>query len=194
MQNIYLKGDYMNKMVYRIVVMCVAVILLISGAYIGLRISNNVKSENVLPGPIDKVVENTTPVISKVDDKDIEVIYEDYYLNCKETITNKNMEFGTTKEKIKEKADKEYKVVDETENSITFRKEIDSNCPNHFKFILEDGYVMIYQVISDGVYVMYKNTEIPESNIRNELITELKNGILVNSLEELNSYIEDLES
>jgi len=184
----------MNKMVYRIVVMCVAVILLLSGAYIGLKISNNVEAENVLPEPIDRVAEDITPVISKTDDKDIEVIYEHYYLNCKETITNKNMEFGTTKEKIKEKTDKEYKVVDETENSITFKKEINSNCPNHFKFILEDEYVMIYQVKSDGVYVMYKNTEIPESNIRNELVAELKNGILVNSLEELNSYMEDLES
>jgi len=195
MQNIYLKGDYMNKMVYRIVVMCVAVVLLLTGAYIGLKISSNVAKENVLPAPIETVNEAPAiPAINKNDDKDIEVIYEDYYINCKETITNKNMEFGTTKEKIKEKVDKEYKIIEETEDSIIFRKEVVSNCPNHFKLLLEDGFVMIYQVLSDGIYVMYKNTEIPESNIREELVTELKKGIQANSLEELNRYMEDLES
>jgi len=195
MQNIYLKGDYMNKMVYRIVVMCVAVVLLLTGAYIGLKISSNVAKENVLPAPIETVNEAPAiPAINKNDDKDIEVIYEDYYINCKETITNKNMEFGTTKEKIKEKVDKEYKIIEETEDSIIFRKEVVSNCPNHFKLLLEDGFVMIYQVLSDGIYVMYKNTEIPESNIREELVTELKKGIQANSLEKLNRYMEDLES
>ena len=185
----------MNKMVYRIVVMCVAVVLLLTGAYIGLKISSNVAKENVLPAPIETVNEAPAiPAINKNDDKDIEVIYEDYYINCKETITNKNMEFGTTKEKIKEKVDKEYKIIEETEDSIIFRKEVVSNCPNHFKLLLEDGFVMIYQVLSDGIYVMYKNTEIPESNIREELVTELKKGIQANSLEELNRYMEDLES
>ncbi|MDD2376297.1 MAG: hypothetical protein PHD15_02470 [Clostridia bacterium] len=186
----------MNKIIYRIVIMCFAVVLLVTGAYIGLRISDNaVAKENVLPEPIDTVDETTTVVsIYKSEDKDIEVTYEDYYINCKETITNKNIEFGTTKEKIKEKVDKEYKLVEETENSIIFRKEIDSNCPNHFKLLLEKGYVIIYQIVDDEISTIYKNTEIPESNIREELISELKKGIMVNTLEDLNSYIEDIES
>lgn len=186
----------MNKTIYRVVVMCFAVVLLLTGAYIGLRISNNVVAEeNVVPEPIDKVDETATVVsIYKDEEEDIEVTYEDYYTNCRETITNKNIEYGTTIEKIKKEVDIKYKLVEETKNTIVFRKEIDSNCPNHFKLVLEDGYVMIYQIISDGIFTMYKNTEIPESSIREELVSELKKGIIVNRLEDLNSYIEDIES
>lgn len=186
----------MSKTVYRITVLSVAVILLLTGAYIGLKISDNVAGEQVVPDQVEKVDETTAPVINKTEDKniDIEVIYEDYYTNCKETIVNKNTEFGTTKEKIKEKADKSYELVEETENSIKFRKEIDSNCPNHFELRIEDNYVMIYQIVSEGVSVIYKNTEIPISSIRSEMVAELEKGIKVNSLEELNSYIEDIES
>ena len=185
----------MNKIIYRVIVMCFAVVLLLTGAYIGVKISNDVAKEDIVSESINKVDE-TAPVVSvyKSEENDIEVMYEDYYTNCKDTITNKNTEFGTTKEKIKAKVDKEYKLVDETEDSMTFRKEIDCNCPNHFKLILEDGYVMIYQVISDEISTMYKNTEISESSIREELLSELEKGIQVNSLEELNSYIEDIES
>jgi hypothetical protein len=185
----------MSKTVYRIVILSIAVILLLSGTYIGVKISKNVVKNEVVTEPIDNVEQPTSvAVINQVENKDIEVIYEDYYTNCKEVITNKNMEFGTTKEKIKEKVDKGYTLVEETENSIKFRKEINSNCPNHFELRLEDGYVKIYQLVSDEVSTIYKNTEIPRSSIRDELVDELEKGIRVNTLEELNSYIEDMES
>ncbi len=185
----------MNNTVYRIVIISVAVILLLTGTYIGLKISNKVVEQPMAEEPITEVIETTTvPTISPIENKDIEVIYEDYYTICKETITNKNMEFGTTKEEIKEKVDKEYILADETEDSIKFRKEINSNCPNHFELRLEDDYVMIYQVVSDEISIMYKNTEIHKARIRDELVAELEKGISVNTLEELNSYIEDIES
>lgn len=184
----------MSKTFYRITIMSIAVILLVTGTYIGLKISDKAVGEEVVPEQVEKETEVTTPVINKTEGKDIEVIYEDYYTNCEHTITSKNTEFGTTIEKIKESVNKEYKIVEEKDSSITFRREIDSNCPNHFELRLEDNYVMIYQIVSDEISTMYKNTEIPKSSIRDELIIELEKGIKVNSLEELNTYIEDIES
>lgn len=190
----------MNETVYRVAIISLAVILLLTGTYIGLKISNKVVEETVVPNdPIDKVEEPSSIDVMNNDDdkekyKDIEVTYEDYYTNCKDTIISKNIEFGTTIDEIKEKVSSDYELIEETEYTLVFRKEIDSNCPNHFELKLVDDYVMIYQIISDEESTMYKNTEIPRSSIRDELITELEKGIRVNTLEELNTFIEDLES
>lgn len=188
----------MNKTVYRIMVLSIAVILLATGTYIGLKISDKVIPPDDVTTPTiqDENTTTTSPVVSvyKPQEQDIEVIYEDYYTNCKDTITNKNIEYGTTKEKIKANVDKDYKLTKETDNSLTFRREINSNCPNHFELKIVDGYIMIYQIISENVYSIYKNTEIPVSNVREELVNELEKGIKVNSVDELNSYIEDIES
>lgn len=185
----------MNKKGYRIFVISLTIILLLTGGYIGLKISDKVDEKQVVEEPVDKVEEpSTVVVINKSDNKDIEVIYEDYYTVCKEVIINKNIEFGTTIDKIKANVNKEYILVEEKEDSIKFRKEIKSNCPNHFELRLEDNYVMIYQIKDNVTSTMYKNTEILRSTIREELVAELEKGIRVNTLEELNSYIEDIES
>lgn len=188
----------MNKIVSRIIILSVAVILLVTGVYIGFKIGDEATAKVISSNP--EVVVYKPPITTVTNneyenkDVDIEVIYEEYYTDCKETIINKNMEFGTTIEKLKEKVGDEYEVVDETENSITFRKEIQTNCPNHFELKLVDGYVMIYQRIKSDETVIYKNTEIPQAVIRDELVTELEKGIKVDTLDDLNSYMEDIES
>lgn len=188
----------MSRAVYRMTILSIAFILIVTGLYIGFKIGNNATKETVSMEPVDNKVDETpiTPVISNIDEKnsDIEVIYEDYYTKCKETITNKNMEYGTTLDKIKEKVDKEYVIVEEKDNSILFRKEINTNCPNHFELKLVDNFVMIYQRVTEDKTILYKNTEIPRTTIRDELISELEKGIKVDSLEDLNIYIEDIES
>ncbi|MEG1705676.1 MAG: hypothetical protein RR290_03785 [Clostridia bacterium] len=183
----------MNKTIYKIFVFCFAIILLTLGTYIGFRISDKalVKETKV------KKVENNDEIISviqKVENSDIEVIYEDYYTSCNESIIIKNTEFGTTIDKIKEKTNKEYKVVEENKNNIKFKKIINSNCPNHFELKLENDFVVIYKLDSPEISTMYKNTEIPKSSLREEIIEELEKGIKLNTLEELNSIIEDIES
>jgi len=188
----------MSKIANRIIIMSCAFVLLITGLYIGFKIGDGATAEVINPNPEVVVYQPPTSTVTNNQEKneevDIEVIYEEYYTDCKETIINKNMEFGTTIEKLKEKVGDEYEVVDETENSITFRKEIATNCPNHFELKLVDGYVMIYQRIKADETVMYKNTEIPQAVIRDELVSELEKGIKVDTLDDLNSYMEDIES
>lgn len=188
----------MSKTVNRIIILSCAFVLLVTGVYIGFKIGDEATAEVINPNPEVVVYQPPTSTVTNNEDKiknvDIEVIYEEYYTHCKETIKNKNMEFGTTIEKIKEKVGDEYEVVNEEENSITFRKEVETNCPNHFELKLVDGYVMIYQIIKSDETVMYKNTEIPQAVIRDELVSELEKGIKVDTLDDLNSYMEDIES
>lgn len=186
----------MNKSVYRIFIFCFAIILLIVGTYVGLRLSDNIVGKNIKEEEIAKNNEEEIISVLKKEETtlDIEVIFEDYYNICKESIITKNTEFGTTIDKIKEKNINDYEVVEEGKNNIKFKKEIDSNCPNHFELKLENEFVVIYQIENIDKINMYKNTQIPKSSLREEIIQELENGIKLNSLEELNSIIEDIES
>jgi flagellar basal body-associated protein FliL len=189
----------MNKIISIIIVLSIAVMLLVVGTYIGLKIGDEATAEVINPNPEVVVYDPPVTVVTNETEQekekvDIEVIYEDYYTNCKHKIVNKNMEFGSTIEKIKEKTDDEYDVIEEGDNGITFRKEIETNCPNHFELKLVDGYVVIFQRVTLDKTVIYKNTEIPQTVIRDELVEELEKGIKVDSLEDLNSYMEDIES
>ena len=77
---------------------------------------------------------------------------------------------------------------------MVYERELNQNCPNHFFIILEDEKINIYNVLTNEIKEFYQAIDISEELIRNELIEELTKGITVNSYEELNLIIEDIES
>ncbi|MCX8074007.1 MAG: hypothetical protein N2749_00260 [Clostridia bacterium] len=194
-----------RKKVYRIIVASLAVILLSVGLYIGLQLSKKVQKQ---PEPVSEVInknDNNNNVNVYVDENDkktdIELVYEDYYKVCKKTITDSNMVYGISLNELKEreteknrKDSKDYQVVSETPTKIVFRRELDQYCPEHYEIKLENGKVVIYNIVSEGVKTLYKETDIYETGLRPEVIEDLMEGKKVDSKEELNLFIEDIES
>lgn len=204
MQNILL-GDFMEpKTRYRIMVFSVCVILLMFGIVIGFNIENkdnNNYSEEVINknNELDEVSIYTDSKSGKK--YDIELVYEDYYTLCNHNITNTETVYATTLNSLKKqeiekqkKEDKEYNIKEENNYRLVFYREVNQNCPNHFKVKMEEGVVVIYNIISETVETVYKKIDISQDLIRPEMLEELNTGIVVNSKEELNLIIEDLES
>ena len=141
------------------------------------------------------------PVVTKT--YDIELIYEDYYELCKESIINKNIIYGVTLDELKkseiekqEKLGEEYEIVEENNERLVFKKTIKKYCQNHFMITLSDkqNEVVIYSVEDDDIKSVYKTIDIYKNTLRDELVEELENGIEVDSVKELNLIIEDIES
>lgn len=203
----------MRTFIYRASIVMLCVILTILGIYIGLQIfENNIKEEsvNVINNSekqedeeSDEQVEiyNNTPVISKT--YDIELVYEDYYELCKESIINKNVIYGVTLDELKkseiekqEKLGEKYEIVEESNERLVFKRTINKYCPNHFVLTLnnEQNEVVIYSVEDNEMTTLYKTIEVYKNTLREELLKELENGIEVNSVKELKLIIEDIES
>ena len=200
-----------NIGIYRIMVVFVAVVLLVFGIYLGLKVSDKKQSEKEVAittnsdensNSDDSVAANVNIYSDNTNKKaDIEIVYEDYYTLCKETITSSNVYYGANfddlkKQEIdKQKSNKtEYEIVEESKERIVFRRQLEQYCPYHFEVKIENSKVVIYNIVSKEVKTVYKDTQIEEKWVRPELVEELNKGITVNSMEELNNLIEDIES
>lgn len=189
---------------YRIMVFSICVVLLMFGIVIGFNIErkdNSSYSEEVINknNELDEVSIYTDSKSGKK--YDIELVYEDDYTLCNHNIVNTETVYATTLETLKKqeiekqkKENKEYQIKEENNYRLVFYRKVEQNCPNHFKVKMEEGSVVIYNIVSDAVETVYKKIEISQDLIRPEMLEELNQGIVVNSKEELNLIIEDLES
>ena len=133
---------------------------------------------------------------------DVTVTYEDNYLVCNEnTLTSKTI-YGTNIDKVKEDEKKYqeehglmYSIKAETNTSIIYTRTLNENCPNHFLVILEDEKINVYSIQSETKKTVFMTlTDIYIENLRKELRTKVEKGTYINSRDDLNKFIEDLES
>ena len=177
------------------------VLLLVLGVYIGFKYTRNDKNVEDKTSTADDSIEKdeTTPVITKP--YDIEVVYKDEYTKCGHTIQNKDMVYGTTLENLKEEENKKqkekgiiYEVEEESNDQIVYSRKVDQNCPNHFLVKIENNNIVIYNIIDDAAMSVYKKLEVDINTLNPEMLEELNEGIKVDSKEDLNLIIEDIES
>ena len=189
---------------YRILVISMFVILLMFGVFVGFNVvrgnSANELAESVMNNNTDDEVSIYTE--SKAEEKyDIELVYEEEYTLCGHKIDNSDIITNTTLDELKEKeiakqkeSGNEYEILEESNERLVFYKKLDQNCPNHFNIKLENGIVMVYSIVNDTVSTVYQKIDIPQELISPEMLEELNVGIKVDSKEDLNLIIEDLES
>lgn len=193
---------------YKLFVAMLLLILVVFGVFVGFSVSYNSTVSNDLssytPSQIEEDLEqisqdNTETVSTKT--YDIEVIYIDNYTLCNEKVETNNIIYSTTLEDLKNKElekqqneNKVYEIKEESNERLIFERTLNQNCPNHFFVILEDKNINVYNVITKEKIELYQTIDISEELIRAELQEELTKGILVDSKEELNLIIEDIES
>lgn len=191
-----------SKTKYRIIIASVTVFLLVVGVVIGLVISmrNDNDSYMVKEEPI---IDDEINIYQTVSTKtyDIDLKYINYYKLCNETIETNETIYGTTLDKLKEDELKkqkesglEYEIEEESNTCLIYKRVINSNCPNHFNVKLEEGKINVYNIVDNTVSTLYESIDISQELIRPELIEELNQGIRVDSMQDLNFIIEDIES
>lgn len=133
---------------------------------------------------------------------DVNVIYEDVYTVCGEVVHTTKTVYGTTMDKVKEeeKVYQEekgllYEIKAQGNTNIIYSRRMAQNCPNHFLVIWEEGKVNIYSIQGEDKKIVYMTiSDINIDNLRQEIRTKVEKGTYINSKEELNKFIEDLES
>lgn len=191
---------------YRVFIISIFFVLLVLGVYLGFKFSSNQEakrnneSEQVVNNNDNKEDEDVE-IYEEVSTKkyDILVKYEDYYSLCDHTIKKEETIHDTTVDKLKSEIllkneNKGYEVVEETNETLTLKRTLNENCPNHFEVKYENGSIIIDTIVDKTIKTRYKTIDIPQEHIRPEMLEELINGITVDSREELNLLIEDLES
>ncbi|RKD28036.1 BofC C-terminal domain-containing protein [Caminicella sporogenes DSM 14501] len=133
--------------------------------------------------------------------KDTEIIFNILYKKTGEIVKDKVKVpitlVGMTLREFQDYIEKNYsdwKIKNISTNFVTLFKEKDGYIPNYYLIQNKDGYITIYKINEFGEKVLYQKTEIPLSVLSEVDKHKLEKGILVKSLDEVMSIIEDYSS
>lgn len=79
-------------------------------------------------------------------------------------------------------------------DEIILFRQVEEACPGHYVLRMLSGYVAIYMTAENGGETLVEVTDIPVSILRLKDQQRLKEGILLDSMEEVDQYLEDLGS
>lgn len=157
-----------------------------------------VEPQNVMASTRE-VASKNIEIYNEEEIKDLEIEYIDKYLVCGHDTSNTTNAYGISKSEFKkmllEDVDKKgYKLASEEENKLTYVREHDQYCREHYIVKIENGIVVIYNIVNEGVCIKYKDTIIREETIRDSLKKDLKIGIRADSQDALYEILEEIES
>lgn len=126
--------------------------------------------------------------------------YENFYSECGDTIRdfelNKENYIGMNKKELEESFDensnREILVFDDSRVIIKATK--DYLCPNHYIIGENDGYVAIYKVNKNGNKVLFRTLDQSIELLGEYDRNKLKEGIIVDSLDDIGNVIENFIS
>jgi hypothetical protein len=79
-------------------------------------------------------------------------------------------------------------------DEIILFRQVEGACPGHYVLRMLSGYVAIYMTAENDGETLVEVTDIPVSILRLKDQQRLREGILLDSMEEVDQYLEDLGS
>lgn len=196
----------MNKFKIAIISICTIILLIITTAvvYENIKYDKIAKEENKITDECVYEYKNEEDKINEIEASEIEtkispnakLIIKKYYKECGHTAeeikTVTNDMVNRNKEEM-EKLYPDYNIEKFLNNEIILKKEEEGQCNEHYIIKDENSNIIIYRVLNDGAEEVYQNTGISTEYLPETDRINLKSGVKVFGIENLNSIIEDFE-
>lgn len=196
----------MNKFKITIISICTIILIILTTAvvYENIKYDKIAKENNKITDDCIYEEKSDENKINEIEVSEIEtkispnakLIIKKYYKECGHTteeiknVTNEMV--NKNKEEI-EKIYSDYNIEKFLNNEIILKKEEEGQCNEHYIIRDENSNIVIYKVLSDGTEEVYQNTGISTEYLPETDIINLKAGVKVFGIENLNSIIEDFE-
>lgn len=132
----------------------------------------------------------------KVVSPNAKIIFKYYYKSCGHinTIQEATSEdvVNMDEEQLKSKYS-DYAIQEFSNQKISLYKEIEGFCDEHYLLVEEQGYLAIYKVENNGDKTLVSKTNVSLEYLTDTDNVQLKQGIYVYGMEELNRTLEDFE-
>lgn len=198
-----------SNVMSKILTVCLMVVFMIAGIYIGAKyIGKTEDGEN--NKVVDVVNETSVKVYQEEEEEqeekkeeeievieDITVTYIDIYSECGHRKEGQSVHMHGNKEKIVDNVENSgygYELMGDEEGMLVFERVYKGNCEDHYKIALKDSKVVVYRSNDEGEYELYQTLEIDVTVIREDILQQLELGVVVDSIEELFIFLEDVES
>ncbi len=196
----------MNKFKITIISICTIILIILTTAvvYENIKYDKIAKENNKITDDCIYEEKSDENKINEIEVSEIEtkispnakLIIKKYYKECGHTteeiknVTNDMV--NKNKEEI-EKIYSDYNIEKFLNNEIILKKEEEGQCNEHYIIRDENSNIVIYKVLNDGTEEVYQNTGISTEYLPETDIINLKAGVKVFGIENLNSIIEDFE-
>lgn len=196
----------MNKFKIAIISICTIILLIITTAvvYENIKYDKIAKEENKITDECVYEYKNEEDKINEIEASEIEtkispnakLIIKKYYKECGHTAEEIKTVTNDMVNKNKEEMEKlypDYNIEKFLNNEIILKKEEEGQCNEHYIIKDENSNIIIYRVLNDGAEEVYQNTGISTEYLAETDRINLKSGVKVFGIENLNSIIEDFE-
>ncbi|SHH14381.1 hypothetical protein [Tepidibacter thalassicus] len=190
---------FVRKRTSKIPILIFALVMLVGGFYIGKFLeSTENKDEQVIK-----------PIVADTDNKENEVVlkkdsklkFTTKYIKCEDiSVKEENIPdtlVGFNKKKLEEYVKfkyPEWRLISFSEKGVELFREIDSYCDKHYEMKEENGYIAIYKYDENGNKNLVEKTEFSIKSLPSIDQEQIKAGLVLDSLEELNQRLEDFGS
>jgi len=190
----------------KIPILLIAILTLAGGFYMGKILEKedrNTPVTKTVQAEEEKKVE--IEVVNKKDeilvDKNAVLKITTKYDKCEHVETTENPVskdiIGLSEAEFKEYMKKNYsklKLLSFKSKEINLLKEINSYCDKHYEIGEDNGYIIIYKYDEKGNKNIVEKTEFSTTALPSIDQEQIKSGLILNSLEELNERLEDFGS
>lgn len=125
------------------------------------------------------------------------ICFEIHYQKCNHVMSKEEKVASSivnlTEEELK-KIYKDWKIEEYSSNYIRMSKSVSGQCEEHYLIKEDNNHIAIYRIGADGNCVLINVTDINTQYLPEIDKKELLNGIKINGIEELNSFIENFET
>lgn len=186
-----------------------ALVLLLLGMLIGRSLAHADERKAAQKGAVlEQAMPLTpagTPAAGALEDKPIaamaslssgaEVIWEEYFSGCGHTLRHAGGESaGMTREELQRRF-LSYEIADFSVDRAILRAQRAGYCPAHYLLCEKNGKLLITRRSQESLEnECVMELEIDLAEMRGELPDELKEGIAFDALEQINEYMENIES
>lgn len=205
----------MSKILKTFLIIVTFIVGLSVGMYYGISSNEveEVEEKNPIDSIQDVVIKNVQSEnkIKEEENKDLEevisneerispyakMIIEKKFSKCGHT-TYKTLDvpkelINLTKEELAKKYSG-WDVKEFSSEEFTLYRLIEANCEDHYVLREQDGYIAVYNELTEGISNLVEKTEIDVNLLREEDRFDLAEGIKIYGKEELTSLMEDFES
>ncbi|MEJ8554861.1 hypothetical protein [Tepidibacter sp. Z1-5] len=190
----------------KIPILLIAILTLVGGFYMGKILEDEDRNT-----PVTKTVQAEEEQKVKIEavnkkeevlvDKDAVIKITTKYDKCEHVETTENPVskdvVGLSETEFKEYMKKNYsqfRLLSFKSKEIDLLKEITSYCDKHYEIGEDNGYIIIYKYDEKGNKNVFKKTESSITSLPSIDQEQIKSGLILNSLEELNERLEDFGS
>ncbi|KXZ39417.1 BofC C-terminal domain-containing protein [Alkalithermobacter thermoalcaliphilus JW-YL-7 = DSM 7308] len=191
---------FARKKTSKIPILVLAFAMLLGGLYIGKFLEKKEETQVIKPIVADNVSED-------IQDKGIVlkkgsiITFKTLFTKCNDVVEKTenipDQLVGADEENVKKYIKSNYpawNLIEFDQNMIVLFREINSYCQDHYEIGQEEGKLVIYKYDEEGRKQVVEKTEYPIEHLPEIDQEKIKNGIVVNSLEEVNQLLEDFGS